>query len=241
MLADSHTDRMLRLATWNCRGAFKKKKHIIEAIDADVLVVQECSKTDALATDAPWSPPFENGTKGTAVFCRAPWKASRLEADPTLPWVLPVELSHAHTGRSINLLAFWANKTKTGPSHAEQFAMLMDSYADMIRSGHCLIAGDLNASIQGPSKRPHARNLRQAEGLGLVSAYHYANRVEHGKEKDMTLRWIGPGRNEHFYHCDFIFVPLTLASGMGSSVIDTFAWTPPVSDHRPVIIDIPGL
>jgi len=231
----------MRLASWNCRGALERKEHVLDEIGADVLVVQECSEAYARSAGAPWSPPYAGGAKGIGVFCRDPWKAAPVGTDPDMPWVLPVELSNLQTGRRITLLAFWANKTRSGLSYAGQFAMLLDSCAQMIRSGECLIAGDLNASIQGPSRKPHAENLRRAHDLGLVSAYHHSGGVKHGDETDMTLRWIGPGRKEYFYHCDFIFLPRQLAAGSSSTVVDTFGWIPPVSDHQPVFVDIPGL
>lgn len=232
---------MLRLATWNCRGALEKKTSVVEAIDADVLVVQECSEANASRTSAPWQPPYEGGSKGTAVFSRHPWKASPAPADPNLPWVLPVVLSNSQTLRRITLLAIWANKTKTSPAYAAQFALLLESYESLIRTRKCLIAGDLNASMQGPSRKPHAQNLQRARDLGLLSAYHHIKGVEHGQEPDMTLRWIGPGRREYFYHCDYIFLPKQLAAGSRCKVLDTFVWNPPVSDHQPVIVDIPAL
>lgn len=232
---------MLRLATWNCRGALDKKSQVVNTIDADVLVVQECSEADLLDTGGPWCAPYDGGNKGTGVFFRAPWNASVLEADRNLPWVLPVELVNSSTGQRIALLAIWANKTKNSPTYAAQFALLLESYAHLIRSGGCVIAGDLNASIQGPSRKPHAQNLQRANNLNMVSAYHHTAGIQHGNEPDMTLRWIGRGRREYFYHCDYIFLPKQLAAGSRCKVLDTFVWNPPVSDHQPVIVDIPAL
>ena len=32
----------MRLVTWNCNGAFRKKLELIDTLDADILVIQEC-------------------------------------------------------------------------------------------------------------------------------------------------------------------------------------------------------
>ena len=38
----------MRLITWNCQGAFRKKANVILNYRPDILVVQECEKADKL-------------------------------------------------------------------------------------------------------------------------------------------------------------------------------------------------
>ena len=38
----------MRLITWNCQGAFRKKANIILTQQPDILVVQECEHPDKL-------------------------------------------------------------------------------------------------------------------------------------------------------------------------------------------------
>lgn len=72
LLAD--TGAVVRIATWNCRSALDKKMAVVEAIDADVLIVQECTPATVLSRrdgiTALWSSPYPSATKGVGVFCR---------------------------------------------------------------------------------------------------------------------------------------------------------------------------
>ena len=236
------TGAVVRIATWNCRSALDKKMAVVEAIDADVLIVQECTSATVLSRrediTALWSSPYPSATKGVGVFCRAPWTAQPDSVEPSLPWVLPVVVSNPDAGQQFTLLAMWANK-KEGPSYASQFTAVLDHYAATLRAGQCVIAGDLNASVQGPSREAHRHNLFRAKELDMVSAYHHANACEHGSEQDMTLRWIAPGGTTRFYHCDFIFLPRRMAGGATCSVRTLFDAERPASDHQPVIADVP--
>jgi exodeoxyribonuclease III len=40
----------MRLISWNCQGAFRKKADIIMAQRPDILVVQECEHPDSMVT-----------------------------------------------------------------------------------------------------------------------------------------------------------------------------------------------
>ena len=86
----------------------------------------------------------------------------------------------------------------------------------------------------------YKENLSRLESLGLFSAYHKLNRLEHGEEKQMTLKWIGPGRKEKRYCCDFIFLTEKLLKGATAGIYDLWSGEyAKLSDHQPVIADIP--
>jgi len=232
----------MRFVTWNCRGALERKLHVASSFGANVLLVQECAPGVEVPGFAPpvWYPPYEGARKGTGLYVRNGWSADWSDDGVDLPWVRTARLSHAGHGLDLRLLAVWTNKNRGDgrPPYAEQFAMVLERHAELITPGRCIVAGDLNASVQGPSKELHLVNLDTAMGLGLVSAYHHANGLEHGEESDMTLRWVGPGRVEYFYHCDFVFVSSDLADNTVSHVVPLFADPEPVSDHQPVVVDL---
>jgi endonuclease/exonuclease/phosphatase family metal-dependent hydrolase len=91
-------------------------------------------------------------------------------------------------------------------AYAAQFTDVLDTWSDVIASEPTVIAGDFNASATSRSTT-HLRNVATAEGLGLASAYHAFHQLDHGDEREMTLRWIGRAKVERRYHCDFVFLP----------------------------------
>ncbi|MFM8858044.1 MAG: hypothetical protein ACKOI2_12770, partial [Actinomycetota bacterium] len=187
-----------------------------------------------------WYPPYEGAKKGTGLYVRNGWSADWIEDGAGLPWVRTARLSHSAHGHDLRLLAIWTNKNRGDgrPPYAEQFGMVLEHHGQTIAQGGCIVAGDLNASVQGPSIVPHLANLTRSADLGLVSTYHHANGVAHGEEPDMTLRWVGPGRVEYFYHCDFVFISRDLAHGAASHVVPLFKDPKPASDHQPVVADL---
>ena len=237
----------MRIATWNCQGGLDKKLDVIEALNANILVVQECVQDNALAStegiSSAWSPPYEGATKGSGVFARNGWSITTLPRRDDLPWVFPVTIRNEGDMNEVTLLAVWTNKNRNDgrPSYADQFGSVLDAYGPLLTSGRTIIAGDLNASMQGPSSEEHAHNLATVESLGLVSTYHHANGIDHGNESDMTLKWIGQGRQEWFYHCDFIFVPTSMSTDITCQVMPTFEWERRVSDHQPVVAHLRSL
>ena len=60
--------------------------------------------------------------------------------------------------------------------------------------------------------------------------------IEHGEEKQMTLKWIGPGRKEKRYCCDFIFLTEKLLKGATADIHDLWSGEyAKLSDHKEVI------
>ena len=50
----------MKLITWNCQGAFRKKAEIILTLNPDILVIQECESPERLI--------FKNSTKKLNCF-----------------------------------------------------------------------------------------------------------------------------------------------------------------------------
>lgn len=233
---------LMRVAAWNCRQGVDRKINAITRLEADVVVVPECAASPRLAREPGVS--FEwLGTyapKGLGVFGFNGWTVARLEEE-TDPWCLPLRVESPSAATSFTLLAVWTVTPRQGvPSYAEQFARTIDQWADSLADESVAIAGDLNASMQGPSERAHRSNLDRLKELGTDSAYHSHYASAHGAEEAMTLRWIGRGGAARYYHCDFVFLSNALQPFLaGAQVGSVSDWIEAgLSDHCPVIVDL---
>ena len=194
----------MRLVEWNCRMALQRKLWLLEELNTDIAVVPECShgavKSNEDSLSFLWK--GHNPNKGLGIIAFNGWKLELRGDLESLPWVIPFKASHP-TGLEFNALAVWSveNKDVSNLSYAKQITHLINTYSDEIKSENLSIIGDFNTSIQGPSKGPHRENLTLLDSLNLFSAYHTLNGLNHGEEKEMTLKWIGPGKKKYLYHC----------------------------------------
>lgn len=66
----------MKLITWNCNGALRKKFHKLIEFDADIIVIQECEdpKNSNDKNYLEWASNFiwkgENKNKGIGIFCK---------------------------------------------------------------------------------------------------------------------------------------------------------------------------
>ena len=169
--------------------ALRRKRDAIEELQCSVLVIQECAEADL----APYGEYRFKGPaqKGLAVITFDGWSIADSPDDPHLPGMIFVRILNPSGEHVADFGGVWA-LTGTERKYHEQFAQVLDFVRARTSPLPLVIAGDLNASAQGPSVVPHAVNVRSAAALGLVSVFHHVDRVEHGSESAMTLRWMGP-------------------------------------------------
>ena len=216
--------------------ALRRKRDAIEELQCSVLVIQECAEADL----APYGEYRFKGPaqKGLAVITFDGWSIADSPDDPRLPGMIFVRILNPSGEHVADFGGVWA-LTGTERKYHEQFAQVLDFVRARTSVLPLVIAGDLNASAQGPSVLPHAVNVRSAAALGLVSVFHHVDRVEHGSESAMTLRWMGPGGIERRYHCDFVFGSEELCNeATRVEVGDWGEWIESGrSDHVPVVAE----
>ena len=189
------------------------KRDAIGEIAADVLVIPECSRSSNLRNESGVSSHWHGdfAPTGLGVFAFGGWTVQPLREPDPLPWATAVQVRDP-TGQCRLTLA----------------------------AGDGWLAGDFNCAVQGPSVQPHIANISRLEELRVHSAYHANRQVAHGDETEMTLRWIGPGRIPHLYHCDFVFVPGDLVPAIEFVEVGSIeTWVESRrSDHMPVVVEV---
>ncbi len=226
-----------RIATWNCRMGLHAKQAAIDELACDLLVLQECAESD-LAKFAQFR--FKGPSKkGLAVVAFNGWQLHESPDDPDFSNMVFVKVLDSLGRHVLDLAGVWA-LTGAPLKYHEQFTKILEFLGGRDTNVPVVLAGDLNASAQGPRIPEHAENVRLAERIGLVSLYHEVNGIDHGSEPEMTLRWIGRGGEEFGYHCDFIFASVDLAEAVGAVQVGEWErWVESGrSDHAPVLAEL---
>jgi exonuclease III len=233
--------RKMKLVSWNCNGAFRRKRQHLEALRADVLVIQECedparSEADFLewAGTYLWRGPIKS--KGIGIFAR---QGLQLAA---LPW--------AETGHGVFLPARVDNKltifgvwTQQGETYADAYIGQFWHYLQANRArldDTAVICGDFNSnSIWDRSSRKwnHSDCVRDLEELGFSSLYHSASGEPQGEESGPSFV---QNRARHKpFHIDYAFVHGSrIDEGRAQLEIGDPDFWLQHSDHLPLIVQL---
>lgn len=74
----------MKIVSWNCNGAFRKKYHALEDFNADILIIQECENpTDSTVQFKKWAGENylwvgNNKNKGLGIFSKNGLKLNKL-------------------------------------------------------------------------------------------------------------------------------------------------------------------
>ncbi len=112
----------MKIITWNCNMAFRKKADIILTHQPDILIVPECEHPDKLffkhdtpkPTDTLWF--GQNLNKGLGVFSYCDFRFKILDAhNNSFKMVIPIAVFGGQF--NFNLFAIWANNPKDPDGH----------------------------------------------------------------------------------------------------------------------------
>ena len=230
----------MKIVTWNCNGAFRKKFYTMENFNADILVIQECEypskcsdeKYKGWAKNYLWS--GDNKNKGIGIFCNSHVDISKNEWEHggTKHFI------SAKINSCFDLIAVW-NHHANSPNfrYIGQFWKYLQINKNKI--DRALILGDFNSNkIWDKWDRwwNHTDVVRELEEIGIRSLYHeYFN---HPQGEEIHPTFYLQKKVEKPYHIDYIFAskkyhPKIISMEIGS--VDTWL---PFSDHMPIVVEI---
>jgi len=227
------------IVTWNCNGALRRKKHLLERFHADLLVIQECEDPSRSTDDyRSWAGRYlwtgNDKNKGLGVFAKSnisiealPWESKRLQL------FLPVRVDS-----SINVLAVWTKQA--GSKHfgyIGQFWKYLQIHKDKLSQPRTIICGDLNSNAIWHDEEcwwNHLDVVRELEEIGIHSLYHKFFSEQQGKESRPTLFMRRKIYNP--YHIDYVFAHgILLDKGATMEVEKPEDWLQH-SDHMPLTV-----
>jgi len=232
----------MRIVTWNCNGGLRRKTAMLDELNADILIVQECEDPVAYGADyRAWAGDYiwvgNLRSKGLGIFARSglqleslDWQAGEFQL------FLPARID----GR-IDVLGVWTQTAK--PASSAYIGQLW-GYLQANRkhlSESTLVCGDFNSNRIWDKPRRignHSHVVADLERLGLHSIYHHALGEDQGAETVPTFYLYR--KAERPFHIDYIFAhqDLVRQDGFSFGVGQADQWLTK-SDHLPLIADIP--
>lgn len=232
----------MKVVTWNCNGALRKKHAAIDQLGADLLIVQECEDPErSTVAYREWAGEYlwhgENKNKGIGIFVRSKVSVEQLDWDDDgLQLFLPCRVDDKFV-----LLAVWT-KYANSPNfrYIGQLWKYLQLHKGVLEAGPFVLCGDLNSNTcwdEWDRWWNHRDVVRELQEIGAESIYHKFFRESQGGESRPTL--FHRRDQSKPYHVDYAFSTASLWR-YGKHDIDVGTkenWLE-FSDHMPITFTI---
>jgi len=248
----------MKIVSWNCSGALRRKLKEIDRLGADILVIQECEDPSRSTNELQeWAGNYlwvgATKHKGIGVFPKKKNNVERLNwngefsiaglssKSPAISWktsnlrlFLPFRIN-----RKVNVLGVWTKGTDSEIfGYMGQFWKFLQIHKLQLSQESTIILGDFNSNkIWDKLDRwwNHSDVVAELADIEITSLYHVQRGEDHGKETTPTF--FHYRREDRPYHIDYAFLSRDL---LKKSVVDIGArdeWIH-LSDHMPVTVEI---
>ncbi|MCP9769366.1 endonuclease/exonuclease/phosphatase family protein [Lacihabitans sp. LS3-19] len=233
----------MKIITWNCQGAFRKKAKSIFIKNPDITIIQECENLEKLNTEKNldllknqiWI--GDNKHKGLGIFSNEKYILNiHQKYNPDLKYIVPVIVK----GDSINftLFAIWANnKEDKDGQYVEQVWKAINYYEKLLENELVILTGDFNSNTiwDKPSRiGNHSDVVEKLSTKAIHSIYHKHLNQTQGKEEHPTF-YLYKNKNKP-YHIDYAFVSLSMFEKLIEFEVGTYEDWIAISDHSPLIM-----
>jgi len=231
----------MKIITWNCNMAFRKKVDLLLPYQPDLLVIPECEHADKiifpeLPTSAVWY--GDNQHKGLGVFSFGNYKLElSTYHEPSFKTILPIAVSGG--GINFTLFAIWANNPQDkGYQYVGQIWKAIHRYEHLIKPEKTILIGDFNSNSIWDKPRRVGNHTHLVDKLSLKqikSVYHHHFDQTHGSELHPTFNLYKNADKP--YHLDYCFVSEDIMLKLTNMQIGLYDDWKKHSDHLPLIID----
>jgi exonuclease III len=230
----------MRIVNWNCNGAFRRKVHLLDKYEADVLVVQECENPKGIEISfGCWAENYlwigDNKNRGLAVFSNLKTPLIALEwEDNGLELFLPCQIDDR-----VKMVAVWTkNPRGTKFPYIGQLWNYLQLNECKIKGNEFIICGDLNSNSKWDKRGRiwnHSNVVNNLLNMEMVSIYHSKRNEKQGQEKESTLYLQRNIKKPHYV--DYAFLSSSIYNDNCKIQIGLFEEWIPHSDHMPVIFE----
>ncbi|WP_026897331.1 endonuclease/exonuclease/phosphatase family protein [Daejeonella oryzae] len=233
----------MKIITWNCNMAFRKKADFILKYQPDILIVPECEHPDKLKfkeetilpTDIFWY--GTNHNKGLGVFSYSKYRFKLLEIhNPNFNNIIPLSVTGGNV--DFTLFAIWANNPLDKDGHyITQVWKAIHFYDSFLLDNRTILIGDFNSNTIWDKKYlegNHSTVVEKLESKRIFSTYHKFYGHQQGKEEHPTLHMYR--HQDKSYHIDYCFASADFIEKLTSVEVGLYNdWTH-CSDHNPLLV-----
>ncbi len=236
----------MKIISWNCQGAFRKKAKFILDKNPEVIIIQECEHLEKLETEKILGLPEnrlwfgDNKHKGLGIFAN---ENILLRVDENyrsdLKYIVPIVLTSIDKESECLIIAIWANnKEDKDGQYVEQVWKAINHYEKLLNIERVILIGDFNSNtIWDRPKRNgnHSDVVQKLASHKIESLYHKKFKQVQGKEKHPTFL-LQKNKNKP-YHIDYCFASEYLTERIKSFQIGQFEEWLAYSDHVPIEVE----
>jgi exonuclease III len=248
----------MKIVSWNCNGALRKKTTEIDLLGADILIIQECENpSESTKEFQSWAGEYlwvgTSKNKGVGVFPKNGHKVSALDWNGTyrieglksncssLSWCTSdLKLFLPFTINSeLTVLGVWTKGNDSEVfSYMGQFWKYLQIHRTELSHDNTLIIGDFNSNKKWDKPDrwwSHSGVIDELSDIGIKSLYHYQQNELQGEETTPTFYFYR--KQERPYHIDYVFCSRKLLRKCQLSMGEIDDWIK-ISDHMPLCIGI---
>lgn len=233
----------MKIVTWNCNGAFRKKFEELSKLNADIFVIQECENPAESNHKEyiKWSKNYlwigENKNKGVGVFVRNDWKLEKLDwsnkyKDHNVKYFLPCLINN-----DFQLLGVWLHQNNS-PTFGYIGQLWKYLQENKPKFNNLILVGDFNSNkIWDKWDRwwNHSDVVNELKELEIESLYHLYFQEYQGEELQPTF-FLQKNKKKP-YHIDYIFSSKHFTKNLKKVTVGDKDFWLNISDHLPLVCE----
>jgi exodeoxyribonuclease III len=234
----------MKIISWNCNMAFRKKAHLVTNLKPDILVLPECEQPENMLAHTNLNHPSsllwfgKNPHKGLAIIAYNGYQLSVHDCHNTaFQHIIPLKVTKINV--SLNLFAIWANNPSDKDGrYVEQVWKAVHYYEKLLEGNDCILTGDFNSNSiwdKEHKEKSHSAMVAYLQDMDIHSCYHQYFKQLQGSEQDPSFYFYR--HKEKTYHLDYCFASGPLLKKLKKMQVGTFEEWSPYSDHVPLMME----